>query len=679
MKNWKLSRKITLGIMLIVILCMGLLYATASRTLKSIMQQSERSHMDDILEAETSLINEYVTRQEDLLVAYSKTPVIRELLKNTDNSEKLKLAQSYTEYYYKGLRNWDGIYVCDWNTRCLVHSDAGVAGITLREGESRTALQNSMTSGNGLYNAGIIVSPVSGKLILSMYCPVYDTDGTTILGYVGGGPLVDDLEPILNELRNREDTEQYYMINIETGMYIFANDRSLIATEIRDEMLLTIMDHIRTGENTGEITYKDKDGNGNLFANYQYIPAHGWAVISFDSEKNIYHDASKNMLILGEICMIFVLVISVLAFLMIHASLKPLYSVEKSIIQLSNLELRENDILTPWIGTKSEIGKIATAVNSLYGVLGEIVATLSTCSSSLNESAVAMKDSSDILISCVTDTSQATALFAEHAEDINGTIVRVDQEITQMEQVVSGVEEQIRQGNQHSSQLLEQVKQMQQLADNTMKNTSRQITENQRTAEKAMEELQTLMRIDEMASQILDITSQTNLLSLNASIEAARAGEAGRGFAVVAGEISNLAGSSSKTATQIQSICNETKNNIAHVQTCFDQIISFLKNDVQTQFTEFANATNDYYQSIRDIQQIISDIAESSGIFLDTVQNIQTQIRDVSDVPETRKINSREVLEKANLTEETTKSMTVIASQNKENANAISGILERFT
>ena len=129
---------------------------------------------------------------------------------------------------------------------------------------------------------------------------------------------------------------------------------------------------------------------------------------------------------------------------------------------------------------------------------------------------------------------------------------------------------------------------------------SGKVTENHRLKINAMEELQSLMRIDEMASQILDITSQTNLLSLNASIEAARVGEAGKGFAVVAGEIGNLASNSSKTATDIQAICNETKNNISHVKTCFDQIIFFLQNDVQTQFTELVQETQDYYQSIQE-------------------------------------------------------------------------------
>lgn len=47
-----------------------------------------------------------------------------------------------------------------------------------------------------------------------------------------------------------------------------------------------------------------------------------------------------------------------------------------------------------------------------------------------------------------------------------------------------------------------------------MVNTNTQIAENQKAIKNAMEELQSLMRIDEMASQILDITSQTNLLVL---------------------------------------------------------------------------------------------------------------------------------------------------------------------
>lgn len=187
------------------------------------------------------------------------------------------------------------------------------------------------------------------------------------------------------------------------------------------------------------------------------------------------------------------------------------------------------------------------------------------------------------------------------------------------------------------------------------------------------------MRIDEMASQILEITSQTNLLSLNASIEAARAGEAGRGFAVVAGEIGNLAANSSETATQIQAICNETKNNISHVQKCFDEVILFLQSDVKSQFAEFSNVTKDYYDSVKDIQLIISDIAEASETFVDTVQNIQTQIREVSNVPDDQNVRSEDVLDKARQTEETTRDMTLIVNQNKENASAISGILKRFS
>ena len=217
------------------------------------------------------------------------------------------------------------------------------------------------------------------------------------------------------------------------------------------------------------------------------------------------------------------------------------------------------------------------------------------------------------------------------------------------------------------------------LTSTSMEKTSSQIAENQRAIEDAIRKLQTLMRIDEMASQILDITSQTNLLSLNASIEAARAGEAGRGFAVVAGEIGNLANSSSETATQIQLICNETRNNIVEAQNCFDQIISFLQDNVQLQFSDFAAATKDYYDSVSEIQRIIAEISESSEMFAEVVKRIESQIREVSDVPADKTVSSQFVIEKANQTASTTSDMISIVDKNKENAKAIEEIVGRFS
>ncbi len=318
-------------------------------------------------------------------------------------------------------------------------------------------------------------------------------------------------------------------------------------------------------------------------------------------------------------------------------------------------------------------------MNSLYDALSDIIATLSDCSASLSSSATAMQHSSETLLSYVADNSKSTQIFAEHSEDINSTVNNVGQQISEMTTIVADIEERIQRGNIHSNELLQKVEEMQTLANNSMVNTSNQIAENQKAIERAMKELQSLMRIDEMASQILDITSQTNLLSLNASIEAARVGEAGKEFAVVAGEIGNLASDSSKTATDIQAICNETKNNISHVKACFDQIIFFLQNDVQTQFTALAQETQDYYQSIQEIQVIISEIAEGAGIFVNTVQNIQSQINSISDVPDSDNISSQDILDKAKQTEETTQEMSVIVNHNKENALEINNIVERFS
>lgn len=70
-------------------------------------------------------------------------------------------------------------------------------------------------------------------------------------------------------------------------------------------------------------------------------------------------------------------------------------------------------------------------------------------------------------------------------------------------------------------------------------------------------------QVGNIISEIEDIASQTNLLSLNASIEAARAGEAGRGFSVVADQIRQLAEQSAKSAAETRTLIETSLHAIA--------------------------------------------------------------------------------------------------------------------
>ncbi len=682
LKNKKMSTMITTSVSLVAAISIICLFILANYNMSVAMRKTAMNNMKTSLEAREKIVEQYVKDSESLLVAYSKAPVVREVLKNPTNKKLLEKAQKYTTEYYSKLDRWEGVYISRWSdTYVYAHSNPKVLGITFREGDALKQLQDAMKSADNVLNNGVIVSPTSKKLILSTYLPIYDTDGTTPLGFVGGGPYADGLKEVLDSLQvDGLDNAEFAMINTETKMHIFNRDAKKMATEIKDPQYLAIVDKLQQNpeQKTGSVEYTAEDGETHV-AVYRAVSDRGWAVVMSDSKSEIYQMASQNMIMLGGVCIIAFLLITILAWIVVKKKTKPLNYVEKSIVQLSELNLAQSRQLAPFIGRRNEIGNIASALDSLYDVFQSIIKTLRECTSSLNVASGTMNDASSTLLSGVEDNAATTEELAASIVTTNGAIEVANKEIAQISELVNKVKKKVELGEERSSSLMSMSEEMKELANNSLQETDEKMNENRRAIEDAMKELHTLTRINDMVAQIIDISDQTNLLSLNASIEAARAGEAGRGFAVVAEEIGNLASNSSEAAAQIQNICAETNSYIERIQNCFQNMVTFMTDDVEKRLQSLSSYANESNVSVESVQGIMLEIQEASSIFAESITKLRGQLDTVQISSNENELGVQGIVEKNEQTSETAEVLVDVVKENKHNAESIQTIVSRFS
>ena len=132
-------------------------------------------------------------------------------------------------------------------------------------------------------------------------------------------------------------------------------------------------------------------------------------------------------------------------------------------------------------------------------------------------------------------------------------------------------------------------------------------------------------KIKKIVQALDDITSETSLLSLNASIEAARAGEAGRGFAIVAENVSKLADESSKSTETITNLIEDALDCVSRGT----QIV----NDAASSLNEIADNTNlvdEIISKLNDQSKLENGLMEEINVLSTTILDVVTDNSAIS-------------------------------------------------
>ena len=313
---------------------------------------------------------------------------------------------------------------------------------------------------------------------------------------------------------------------------------------------------------------------------------------------------------------------------------EPVEQIEAAVASLRKGELSNVEMLT--YESEDELGDTIRNLKEAMGILADYVSEIS-----VEVKAIAQGDltrNGDDITDFLGDFSELKTSLLYILKRFNSTLTEISnlaEQVSSNSSEVENASKSLADGATEQAGVIEElnatIDTVVDLAEDTAKETQNASARVKASANKAneekekMNELLTEMEhiteiskeIGNIITDIEDIASQTNLLSLNASIEAARAGEAGKGFAVVADQIGKLAADSAKSAVNTRDLIDKTLVEIEKGNTitrttadAFNQIIADMES-----FAELAENTMEKANSqAESLEQIGQGIEQLSGV-----------------------------------------------------------------
>lgn len=298
---------------------------------------------------------------------------------------------------------------------------------------------------------------------------------------------------------------------------------------------------------------------------------------------------------------------------------------------ISRIRNNEGDLASRiHVKTKNEVGQLVDGINNFIEQLQGIMNIIKVQSENM-----------DILTSNigsnVQDSNESAGGISATMEQMSASMEEIAATIGQIAEGSDTVLHEVQNMNNSVDNGVELVQKIKRRAGEMHQNTiagkdqtSGKIIEIREMLGEALEESRSVEKIKQLTGEILDITSQTNLLSLNASIEAARAGDAGKGFAVVADEIRALADSSANTANNIQNISNLVISAVEKLAGNAETMLRFVDEKVLQDYDEFVVVVEKYESDADSMNSLIEEFSKNTGEIRDTISAMTTGLNDIS-------------------------------------------------
>lgn len=432
----------------------------------------------------------------------------------------------------------------------------------------------------------------------------------------------------------------------------------------------------------GETEASPKRGYSKAFEPWQWIVGTGnyvdelesMAVENNSSVKTIFKKSQQQSTI--SIIAVTLLLI-VIALLIVTDITKSLKAATTQLHYMSEGDYTK-DLMIRYEQRKDDFGHLARCINDMKVAMINLISRVQTESDNINSAAAAVNECVIKLNTDIASVSTATETLSAGMEETAATTTVADESSGEMHTAVQHIVHRSEYGAHGAAEIKNRAEDTNHKIKTAQEKTALLKTEIKQDLECALENAKVIDQIYELSGVIMNVVSQTNLLSLNASIEAARAGEAGKGFAVVAGEIGMLAEQSRQTVIKIQEVTQEVTQAVENLSTNARKLLEFVVTDVTNDYEDFLSIGEQYRKDGVSVDELMSEFSSIAQELFNNMDGMKNSMSDISKAAEDGAQSTTEIAQRAAIIQQESAEVLEQVTKTRQSAECLREEIVKF-